>query len=56
MSAKFTTGCGAPPPDISLFQNQSLCGPLCVSRERAHNTLPNAPFCVAAMAFKVLGV
>ena len=30
----------APPPDCSRSQNQSLCGPGWVSRERVHNTLP----------------
>ena len=33
----------APPPESSLFQNQSLCGPEWVSRERTQRILPSAP-------------
>ena len=46
----------APPPESSVFQNQSLCGPGCVSRERTQSTLPIAPALTRPSAFSVFGV
>ena len=46
----------APPPESSFVQNQSLWGPGCASRERAHSTRPIAPFRTDSRAFRVFGV
>ena len=37
-------------------QNQALCGPGCVSRERTQRTCPRAPALTEASDFRVLGV
>ena len=46
----------APPPASVLSQNQALCGPEWVSRDRTQRILPSAPRLTAAMDFRVLGV
>ena len=45
-----------PPPACAASQNQALCGPGCVSRERAQSTSPIWPACTDATAFSVFGV
>ena len=46
----------APPPVSRPSQNQALCGPGCVSRERTQVTSPMAPALTEATALSVLGV
>ena len=46
----------APPPVSRPSQNQALCGPGCVSRERTQVTSPSAPCSTDATALSVLGV
>ena len=46
----------APPPACDASQNHALCGPGCVSRERAHMTWPICPACTALTALSVFGV
>ena len=46
----------APPPARFASQNQALCGPGCVSRERAQVTCPIWPARTAAAALSVFGV
>ena len=46
----------APPPAWRASQNQALCGPGWVSRERAHVTAPSCPACTILSAFSVFGV
>ena len=46
----------APPPVSRPSQNQALCGPGCVSRERTQVTSPSAPSCTDLIALSVLGV
>src|SRR5512133_1449646 len=46
----------APPPAWFASQNHALCGPGCVSRERAHVTAPTCPASTIATAFRVFGV
>ena len=45
-----------PPPACFASQNQALCGPGCVSRERAHVTSPIAPERTICSALSVFGV
>ena len=45
-----------PPPACAASQNQALCGPGCVSRERAQRTWPIWPARTAWSAFSVFGV
>ena len=46
----------APPPVSRPSQNQALCGPGCVSRERTHVTSPMAPALTDATALSSFGV
>ncbi len=46
----------APPPVRRPSQNQALCGPGCVSRDRTQVTSPSAPCSTDATALSVLGV
>ena len=45
-----------PPPACSKSQNQSLCGPGCVSLDFAQSILPSAPFFTLSCALINLGV
>ena len=46
----------APPPVSRPSQNQALCGPGCVSRERTQVTSPSAPASTDLIALSDLGV
>src|SRR5688500_11717658 len=45
-----------PPPDCSISQNQSLCGPGCVSLDLAQSILPSEPLLMLCSALIYLGV